>query len=82
MRAGVSINPATPVKSLEQIIDEIDLVLVMSVNPGFGGQSYISSCIPLKRGGKPEEVARSIMWLLSSESSYTTGALLEVSGGR
>ena len=44
VRAGVSINPATPVKSLEQIIDEIDLVLVMSVNPGFGGQSYISSC--------------------------------------
>jgi ribulose-phosphate 3-epimerase len=44
VRAGVSINPATPVSSLEDIITEIDLVLVMSVNPGFGGQSYISSC--------------------------------------
>jgi len=44
VRSGVSINPATPVSSLEEIISEVDLVLVMSVNPGFGGQSYISSC--------------------------------------
>ena len=41
VRAGVSINPTTPVESLEQIIEEIDLVLVMSVNPGFGGQKFI-----------------------------------------
>ena len=47
-----------------------------------GRVERIKDSIPLKRGGKPEEVARSIMWLLSSESSYTTGALLEVSGGR
>ena len=47
-----------------------------------GRVERIKDTIPLKRGGKPEEVARSIMWLLSSESSYTTGALLEVSGGR
>ena len=44
IRAGVSINPATPVNTLEEIISEVDLVLVMSVNPGFGGQSYISAC--------------------------------------
>ena len=44
VRAGVSINPSTPVNCLEEIIGEIDLVLVMTVNPGFGGQSYISSC--------------------------------------
>jgi NAD(P)-dependent dehydrogenase (short-subunit alcohol dehydrogenase family) len=36
----------------------------------------------MKRGGSAEEVAKAIMWLLSSESSYTTGSLLEVSGGR
>jgi ribulose-phosphate 3-epimerase len=41
--AGVSLNPATPAKVLDYLIDEIDLVLVMSVNPGFGGQSFISS---------------------------------------
>jgi ribulose-phosphate 3-epimerase len=40
-RAGVSINPATPVSLLEGIIGDIDLVLIMSVNPGFGGQQYI-----------------------------------------
>ena len=47
-----------------------------------GRVERIKASIPLKRGGRPEEVARAIMWLLSSESSYTTGALLEVSGGR
>ncbi len=40
-RAGVTLNPATPVSSLEEILPYVDLVLVMSVNPGFGGQAYI-----------------------------------------
>jgi ribulose-phosphate 3-epimerase len=42
-RAGVSLNPGTPAKMLDYLIDDIDLVLVMSVNPGFGGQSFIAS---------------------------------------
>jgi len=42
-RAGVSLNPATPAKMLDYVIEEVDLVLVMSVNPGFGGQSFIES---------------------------------------
>ena len=42
-QAGISLNPATPAKMLDYLIDEIDLVLVMSVNPGFGGQSFIYS---------------------------------------
>lgn len=42
-KAGVSLNPATPAKMLEYLIDEVDLVLIMSVNPGFGGQSFIYS---------------------------------------
>lgn len=42
-QAGISLNPATPAKMLDYLIDEIDLVLVMSVNPGFGGQSFIPS---------------------------------------
>ena len=41
--AGISLNPATPAKMLDYLIDDIDLVLVMSVNPGFGGQSFITS---------------------------------------
>ena len=40
-KAGVSLNPATPVSTLEEILDELDLVLIMSVNPGFGGQKFI-----------------------------------------
>ena len=43
MKAGVAINPHTPVKVLESIISEIDLVCLMSVNPGFGGQSFIET---------------------------------------
>jgi ribulose-phosphate 3-epimerase len=42
-KAGVSLNPATPAKALDYVLEEIDLVLVMSVNPGFGGQRFISS---------------------------------------
>jgi len=42
-QAGISLNPATPAKALDYLIDEINLVLVMSVNPGFGGQSFIAS---------------------------------------
>ncbi|MFC3174980.1 ribulose-phosphate 3-epimerase [Novosphingobium bradum] len=42
-QAGISLNPGTPAKMLDYLIDEIDLVLVMSVNPGFGGQSFIAS---------------------------------------
>lgn len=43
LRAGVVLNPATPAKMLDYLIDMVDLVLVMSVNPGFGGQSFIDS---------------------------------------
>ncbi len=42
-RAGIALNPGTPAKMLDYLIDDIDLVLVMSVNPGFGGQSFIAS---------------------------------------
>jgi len=44
MKAGVAINPATPVETLSDILAEVDLVLIMTVNPGFGGQAYIHSC--------------------------------------
>ncbi len=44
-RAGVAINPATPVSALEHVIDSIDLILIMSVNPGFGGQKFIPEAL-------------------------------------
>ena len=46
VRVGVSINPATPISAVAQVLDLVDLVLVMTVNPGFGGQSYLSSMEP------------------------------------
>jgi ribulose-phosphate 3-epimerase len=49
VKAGVAINPATPVAALEPVIDDVDLILVMSVNPGFGGQSFIPSTLPRLR---------------------------------
>lgn len=44
MRAGVAVNPATPVAQLENVLGMVDMVLIMSVNPGFGGQAYIDYC--------------------------------------
>ncbi|HEY6837867.1 MAG TPA: ribulose-phosphate 3-epimerase [Geobacteraceae bacterium] len=45
-RAGVSLNPATPLTALDYVLDDLDLVLLMTVNPGFGGQSFIEACLP------------------------------------
>ncbi len=45
-KAGVSLNPATPLNVLDYILEELDLVLLMTVNPGFGGQSFIEACLP------------------------------------
>jgi ribulose-phosphate 3-epimerase len=45
-KAGVSLNPATSLHLLDQILEDLDLVLLMTVNPGFGGQSFIESCLP------------------------------------
>ncbi|MDY6029498.1 MAG: ribulose-phosphate 3-epimerase [Acidaminococcaceae bacterium] len=46
MRAGVALNPATPLAAVEEILSDVDMVLLMTVNPGFGGQSFIESCLP------------------------------------
>jgi NAD(P)-dependent dehydrogenase (short-subunit alcohol dehydrogenase family) len=71
-----------------------DGIRVNAVRPGFvhtdihasGGQpnriERLRDGIPMKRGGRPEEVARAVLWLLSDEASYTTGAILDVTGGR
>ncbi len=52
-KAGVSLNPATPLSSIEEILPDIDLLLIMSVNPGFGGQQFIkTSLVKIKRARK------------------------------
>src|SRR6188472_1404994 len=45
VKAGVTLNPATPISSLQEILGDVDLVLIMSVNPGFGGQTFIPSVL-------------------------------------
>jgi ribulose-phosphate 3-epimerase len=69
MKAGVSLNPGTPVESLREVIGICDLVLVMSVNPGFGGQKYINYCTDKVRRLKEMIVAQG------------SSALIEVDGG-
>jgi ribulose-phosphate 3-epimerase len=62
-KAGVALNPATPPSVLEYVLDDLDLVLVMSVNPGFGGQKFIPTVYPKLRevrtmlGARPVEVS-------------------------
>lgn len=69
MKAGVTLNPATPVCMLEDVIADVDMVLLMSVNPGFGGQPFIENTI-----NKVKRLRR----MISDAASH---ALIEVDGG-
>ena len=69
MKAGLALNPGTPLALLDEVVDDVDLVLVMSVNPGFGGQGYLPSAT-----GKIQRVRE----LLDRHGSK---AVLEVDGG-
>ncbi len=68
-KAGVAINPATPVNFLQDILEYIDFVLIMSVNPGFGGQKFIENCY-----GKIEQLAA-----IRNEKNYSYE--IEIDGG-
>jgi len=69
VKAGVALNPHTPVHVLEDVIEDLDLVLIMSVNPGFGGQKFIPNAI--------KKVADTKALILAKNSN----ALIEVDGG-
>jgi len=69
IKAGVSLNPATPLNLVEEILHEIDLLLIMSVNPGFGGQQFIPASI--------DKIKRAKSMVLKTGSK----ALVEVDGG-
>jgi ribulose-phosphate 3-epimerase len=69
MKAGVTLNPATPISVLEDIICDVDMVLLMSVNPGFGGQTFIENTI---------KKVRQLRQLISERGSK---ALIEIDGG-
>ncbi|HEY5379924.1 MAG TPA: ribulose-phosphate 3-epimerase [Pseudolabrys sp.] len=59
-KAGVTMNPATPVSSIEHVVDMVDLILIMSVNPGFGGQSFIPAALDKLKEARTMVGARSI----------------------
>ena len=59
-KAGVALNPATPVSVIEHVIDRVDLILVMTVNPGFGGQSFIKAMLPKITQAKALAAGRNI----------------------
>jgi ribulose-phosphate 3-epimerase len=59
-RAGVALNPATPESTIEYVLDKVDLILVMTVNPGFGGQSFIAEMLPKIRNVRQMIGARPI----------------------
>ncbi|MDQ2178174.1 ribulose-phosphate 3-epimerase [Marinifilum sp. D714] len=69
MKAGVSLNPHTPVSVLEDIIQDIDLVLLMSVNPGFGGQSFI------------ENTYKKVKQLKAMIAEKNANTIIEIDGG-
>lgn len=69
MKAGIALNPHTPVSVLENVIQDLDLVLIMSVNPGFGGQKFIPQAV---------EKVKQLKTLISQSRS---SALIEVDGG-
>ncbi|MCU1283756.1 MAG: ribulose-5-phosphate 3-epimerase [Acidobacteriales bacterium] len=69
VKAGVVINPATPIGTLTEVLDIVDYVLVMTVNPGFGGQKFIPSCL--------EKIRK----LAAIKSTIRTGFKIEVDGG-
>ncbi len=52
LKAGVTLNPATPLSVIENVLDDVDLVLIMSVNPGFGGQKFIPAMLDKIRAAK------------------------------
>lgn len=69
MKAGVTLNPATPVSLLVDIIEEVDLILLMSVNPGFGGQKFIANTL------------KKVKELKSLRDASGSKAIIEVDGG-
>ena len=77
-KAGVSLNPATPVETLDVILDELDLVLIMSVNPGFGGQSFIPSALDKIRALRQRITERGLSTELEVDGGVNTDNIAQV----
>ncbi|XVG95177.1 ribulose-phosphate 3-epimerase [Eubacteriales bacterium KG127] len=78
IKAGVSLNPATPVEFLKDILPFIDIVLIMSVNPGFGGQKFIPETLEKVRWLKSQREKRKLDFLIEIDGGITTDNLSTV----
>ena len=78
IKAGVSLNPATPLCSLDYILSDIDLVLIMSVNPGFGGQKFIPSALEKIRKLKDTIAERNLSVLIEVDGGVKIGNAAEI----
>ena len=78
IKAGVSINPATPVSTLECILEDVDLVLVMSVNPGFGGQKFIPGALEKVRQLAEIKKAKGLDFIIEIDGGITLNNIQEV----
>jgi len=72
VRAGVSLNPSTPLCCIEEILPDIDLLLIMTVNPGFGGQKFISGMLPKIRTAKDFVQAKKLGFAIEVDGGVTT----------
>lgn len=71
MKAGIALNPATPLSSLEEILPELDFVLIMSVNPGYSGQAFISSSLDKIRRLKELIIRRKLSTMIEVDGGVT-----------
>ena len=78
VKAGVSINPATPVSTLECILPDVDLVLIMSVNPGFGGQKFIPGALEKVRELAEIKRAKNLDFVIEIDGGITLDNISEV----
>lgn len=78
MKAGVSLNPATPVSLVEHLLPLVNLVLIMSVNPGFGGQSFIPYCLDKVRALNRLRNERSLSFRISVDGGVNRDNIREI----
>ncbi len=78
IRAGVAINPATPIGVLEEILPDVDYILVMSVNPGFGGQEFISSALNKIRKLRERITSNKYRARIEVDGGVDTGNLADI----
>jgi ribulose-phosphate 3-epimerase len=80
VKVGVALNPATPISSLENVLSDIDMVLIMSVNPGFGGQKFIPVALEKVRALSKLKAEKGLNFDIEVDGGVTLGNVADVAG--